>query len=123
MAGIATNRPTTVAINAPATPGAIAVRLAELARAIPENVSITPQTVPNKPMNGPPATAVDNTIIPFSNTSACWLAARSRATRTDSNEDGLIFVVICRARISVCAPIPGKGGGVNLLLTEVTFTG
>jgi len=31
MAGMATSNPTTVAINAPATPGAMAVKLADLA--------------------------------------------------------------------------------------------
>ena len=63
---MATSRPTTVAINAPATPGAIAVKLAWFALAMPAKVSMTPQTVPSNPMNGPPATAVDNTIMPFS---------------------------------------------------------
>src|ERR1051325_2451992 len=74
----------TVAMSAPATPGAIAVRLAEFARAMPENVSITPHTVPSRPMNGPPATAVERTIMPFSSASASPPTVRSSATRTDS---------------------------------------
>ena len=36
-----------------------------LALAMPAKVDMTPQTVPSSPMNGPPATAVDNTIMPF----------------------------------------------------------
>src|SRR6266545_2074313 len=67
MAGMATSRPMTVAINAPATPGAIAVSVAAFALATPENVSMTPQTVPSSPINGPPATAVERMIIPLSN--------------------------------------------------------
>src|SRR5437899_9891610 len=99
MAGIATKRPTTVAISAPATAGAIAVKLAALVRAMPENVSITPHTVPRRPMNGPPATAVERMIMPFSKERASVLAARSKATRTDSKEAWLILVVIERAII------------------------
>ena len=49
---------------------------------------MTPQTVPSKPMNGPPATAVDKTIMPFSNAIACAAAASSKTTFTDSNELG-----------------------------------
>ena len=80
----------TVQINAAATPGAIAVRLAEPRLAIPENVSMTPQTVPSNPMNGPPATAVDSTIIPFSSPIASAAAASSITTLTASKDDGLI---------------------------------
>ena len=71
-------------MSAPATPGAMAVRLAELARAMPAKVSMTPHTVPSSPMNGPPATAVDNTIIPFSNAMASAAAASSSVTFTAS---------------------------------------
>ena len=38
---------------------------------MPAKVDMTPQTVPSKPMNGPPATAVDSTIMPFSKDMAC----------------------------------------------------
>ena len=81
----------TVAMSAPATPGAIVVRLAEFALAMPAKVSITPQTVPSNPMNGPPATAVESTIIPFSSESASALAVRSNASRTESCEAELIL--------------------------------
>src|SRR5215471_12457323 len=115
MAGMATKRPVTVAMSAPATPGAMAVRLAALALAMPEKVSITPQTVPSKPMKGPPATAVERMIMPFSSERAWALAARSRATRTESKEAVLILVVIWRARWSVSAPV-----AVGSLVTLVT---
>ena len=94
-----------MAIRAPATPGAMAVRLAALARAMPEKVSMTPQTVPSKPMNGPPATAVERMIIPFSKARPCALAARSSETLTWSKDPALILVVILRAMMSVSAPI------------------
>ena len=93
----------TVATSAAATPGAIVVRLAELFSAILANVDITPQTVPNKPMNGPPATAVDSTIMPFSKPIASAPAASSRVTRTASKEATLILVTLVLARISVCS--------------------
>ncbi len=88
----------TVATNAAATPGAIAVNVAAFDSAIPANVLITPQTVPSNPMNGPPATAVERTIIPFSKDIASAPAASSKTTRTASNEDALIFVSIERAK-------------------------
>ena len=47
---------------------------------MPEKVSMTPQTVPSKPMNGPPATAVDRMIMPFSRDIASAAAACSRVT-------------------------------------------
>ncbi len=50
-------------------------------------------------MNGPPATAVDKTIIPFSNAIACAPAASSKITFTASNDDGLILVAVDLARI------------------------
>ena len=59
---------------------------------------MTPQTVPNNPMNGPPATAVDNTIIPFSNAIASPPAASSKITFTASNEAMLTLVSADRAR-------------------------
>ena len=37
---------------------------------------MTPHTVPSNPMNGPPATAVESTIIPFSSESDSPLTAR-----------------------------------------------
>lgn len=46
IAGMATSKPTAVAINEPAPPGAIAVRLAEFACATLANVFITP---PDRP--------------------------------------------------------------------------
>ena len=49
---------------------------------------MTPQTVPSKPMNGPPATAVERMIIPFSKARPCALAARSRETLTWSKDAG-----------------------------------
>src|ERR1035438_2761731 len=97
MAGIATSRPVTVATSAAATPGAIVVRLAELFAAMLANVDMTPQTVPNKPMNGPPATAVDKTIIPFSKPIASAPAASSNTTRTASKDATLILVLTERA--------------------------
>ena len=86
MAGMATSRPVTVATRAAATPGAMAVRVAARLSAMPANVDMTPQTVPSNPMNGPPATAVDSTIIPFSKAMASPLAASSSATFTASND-------------------------------------
>ena len=68
---------------------------------MPAKVSITPQTVPSNPMNGPPATAVERTIMPFSNDIACAAAASSKTTFTASKDVGLILVAIERARISV----------------------
>ena len=70
----------TVATSAAATPGAMDVRLAEFEAAMPAKVDITPQTVPSSPMNGPPATAVESTIIPFSKAMACAPADSSRIT-------------------------------------------
>ena len=92
--------PTTVAMSAPATPGAIAFRVADRALAMPEKVSMTPQTVPSKPMNGPPATAVERIIIPFSNDRAWALATRSSVTRTESNEAWLILAAVAGASSS-----------------------
>ena len=65
---------------------------------MPANVLITPHTVPSKPMNGPPATAVESTIMPFSKAIACVAAASSSTTLIASNEFMLIFVVVVRAR-------------------------
>src|SRR5580698_5589249 len=98
IAGIATSSPVTVATNAAATPGAIAVSVADLLSAMPANVDITPQTVPSNPMNGPPATAVESTIMPFSRLIASAPAASSKTTRTASKEDVLILVVMDRAK-------------------------
>jgi len=65
----------------------MAVRLAEFALAIPAKVSMTPHTVPSNPMNGPPATAVESTIIPFSNAIASAAAAgRNQAASQKTNE-------------------------------------
>src|SRR5438552_6097156 len=47
-----------VVTNAAATPGAIAAIVAAPVCAIPLNVLITPQTVPSKPRNGAPLTAM-----------------------------------------------------------------
>ncbi len=65
---------------------------------MPAKVDMTPQTVPSNPMNGPPATAVDSTIIPFSNDIASPPAASSKITLTASNDARLIFVCTERAR-------------------------
>ena len=54
---------------------------------MPANVDITPQTVPSSPMNGPPATAVDSTIMPFSSDIACAAAASSKTTFTASKRN------------------------------------
>ena len=80
---------------------------------MPAKVSITPQTVPSKPINGPPATAVDNTIIPFSNAIASAAAASSITTLTASKEAGLIRVVLARTKISVL-PWPKVGIGASI---------
>ena len=64
--------------------------IAVAAPAMPAKVSMTPHTVPNNPMNGPPATAVESTIIPFSNDMAWLAAASSSVTLTASKEEGLI---------------------------------
>ena len=82
MAGIATIREVTVVINAPATPGAMAASEAEPACATPVNVSITPQTVPSKPRNGAPETAVARRIICDSSLRAVSPTARSIALVT-----------------------------------------
>ena len=66
---------------------------------MPAKVDMTPQTVPSNPMNGPPATAVDSTIMPFSNAIASAPAASSRITFTASNEAMLTLVSADRARI------------------------
>ena len=95
-------------INAPATPGAIAVRLADPALAMPAKVSITPQTVPSNPMNGPPATAVESTIIPFSKAIASAEDASSITTLTASKDATLILVVFDREMWSVL-PWPRAG--------------
>ena len=80
------SRPVTVATSAAATPGAMAVSVAALLSAMPAKVDMTPQTVPSSPMNGPPATAVDNTIMLFSNPTASLPAASSSTTLTASND-------------------------------------
>ena len=59
---------------------------------------MTPQTVPSRPMNGPPATAVDSTIMPFSSDITCAAAASSSTTFTASNAPELILVVMERDR-------------------------
>ena len=110
MAGMATSRPVTVATSAAATPGAMAVRVAAWLSAMPAKVDMTPQTVPSSPMNGPPATAVDNTIIPFSNAMASAPAASSSTTFTASNEAVLTLVSVVRARKSVFVCSPPSGG-------------
>src|SRR5277367_1117460 len=109
IAGIATSKPVTVATSAAATPGAIVVRLAELFSAMLANVDMTPQTVPSKPMNGPPATAVERTIIPFSKLIASAPAASSNVTRTASNDAVLILVTLDFARKSVCSSATAGG--------------
>ena len=62
---------------------------------------MTPHTVPSSPMNGPPATAVERMIMPFSSEIAWALTARSNSTRTESNHDALILVVMDLAMKSV----------------------
>ena len=54
-------------------------------------------------MNGPPATAVDSTIIPFSRPIASAPAASSSVTRTASNDAVEILVTLDLARKSVCS--------------------
>ena len=84
--------------------------LAPPALAIPAKVSITPQTVPSNPMNGPPATAVESTIIPFSSAIASAAAASSITTLTASKEAALTRVVLARANDRCCrAQEPGRG--------------
>jgi len=63
----------------PLHPRRIAFNVAAPATPIPEKVSITPHTVPNNPINGPPATAVDKNDHSFSSDSASVDAARSSA--------------------------------------------
>jgi len=53
---------------------------------------MTPQTVPRRPMKGPPATAVERTIMPFSRDMASAAAASSRTTLMAAYEAGLILV-------------------------------
>src|SRR5580698_8917028 len=120
IAGIATSKPVTVVNNAAATPGAIAVRVAAWLSAMPANVDITPQTVPSNPMNGPPATAVDNTIMPFSKAIASELAASSKITFTASNEGILILTLVDLATKSVLVCGPSVGVKVT---AELTTTG
>src|SRR5581483_12417010 len=121
---MATNNPVTVAMSAPATPGAMAVRLAACALAMPENVSITPQTVPSRPMNGPPATAVDSTTIQFSRASACALTSRSSAPFTDANDEALILVGAPREKMSVSISCAAEGRALEWdLTTDRTSTG
>src|SRR5580692_5133655 len=122
MAGMATSRPTTVAINAAATPGAMAVKLAEWASAMPAKVDMTPQTVPSKPMKGPPATAVDKTIMPFSSVMASALADPSKITFTASNDGMLILtrVDFARKSVLVCGA-SGLGRGAGALTTTGLF--
>ena len=74
------------------------MRVAALLSAMPAKVDMTPQTVPSNPMNGPPATAVDSTIMPFSSAIASPLAASSRITFTASNDAMLILTVVDLAR-------------------------
>ena len=69
--------------------------------AMPAKVSITPNTVPSSPMNGPPATAVLSTIMPFSRPIASALAVRSSTAFTRSKEPWLILVEEDRASTSV----------------------
>src|ERR1700722_423397 len=115
MAGMATSRPVTVATSAAATPGAMAVSVAALLSAIPANVDITPQTVPSNPMNGPPATAVDNTIMPFSNAMASAPAASSKITLTASNDGMLILTLVDFARKSVLVCWPSGEGSMEAI--------
>src|SRR5215469_15530285 len=106
IAGIATSNPVTVVSSAAATPGAIAVSVAAWLSAMPANVDITPQTVPSSPINGPPATAVDNTIMPFSRAIASVPADSSKITFTASNDAMLILtrVDLARKSVFVCGP-------------------
>ena len=98
---MATSRPVTVATSAAATPGAMVVKLACCATAMLAKVDMTPQTVPSNPMNGPPATAVESTIMPFSSDMASAEAASSSTTFTAAKEAWLILMVLARARWSV----------------------
>jgi hypothetical protein len=84
--GMATSRPMTVAMRAPATPGAMAVRLAELARATPAKVSMTPQTGPEQSDEGTAGHGGGETIMPFSRAMASAAAASSSTTLTASND-------------------------------------
>ena len=75
---------------------------------------MTPQTVPSSPMNGPPATAVERMIMPFSSERASELAARSSATRTDSNASWLILAAPGLATARHRAWPRRRGGVVRL---------
>src|SRR5580658_8677961 len=117
MAGIATSSPVTVATKAAATPGAMAVSVAAWLAAMPANVDITPQTVPSSPINGPPATAVDNTIMPFSSEIASVPDASSMTTFTASNEGMLILTLVDLARKSVLVCRPSGLGNTGVAFT------
>ena len=69
MEGIATSRPATVVISAADTPGAMAAMVATPCCAIWPKVLITPHTVPSKPRNGAPLTAIASRISPDSSLS------------------------------------------------------
>src|SRR5580698_558799 len=101
MAGMATSNPVTVVNSAAATPGAMVVSVAAWLAAIPAKVDITPQTVPSSPINGPPATAVDKTIMPFSNAMASLAADSSNITFTASKDDMVILTLVDLAKKSV----------------------
>ena len=63
---MAANRPAAVVTRASAMPGATARRLAEPAVPRPENASMMPQTVPNRPMKGVTPAVVASQDMPFS---------------------------------------------------------
>ena len=86
-----------IVLPAPATPGAMAVRLAACAMATPVKVSITPHTVPSRPMKGPPEMAVASTIMLPSSAITSSPRPRSAATRT---------VFMASGGMSVVFPLP-----------------
>jgi len=83
--GKATSSPTTVVSSAPAMPGATADRSAEPEFAIAPNASITPQTVPSSPRNGPVLTAVASSPIRLSRFSAASASVQSTTVRIFSS--------------------------------------
>ena len=69
--GIATINPATVVSSAPATPGASAEKSDFPAAAMPQNASMTPQTVPNSPRNGLTLTIVARNPMRVSSSISC----------------------------------------------------
>ena len=98
---MATSRANTVVTSAPETPGAIAARSGFPAAATPAKVSITPQTVPNNPRNGAPATAVESRIIWLSRARPHSPTARSIVEPTARSCDGLMRPASSRREANV----------------------